>query len=65
MNFLTVCVRLTEDKNEHALPTPGVENSGEEINGWHPRNAKLFNRIEHSGIRLHKCKLEKSTTYAS
>ena len=30
---------------------PVVEHSGEGINGCHPCNAKLFKRIEHSGIR--------------
>ena len=29
----------------------GLENFGEEINHCHPRNAKIFERIEHSGIR--------------
>ena len=29
----------------------GVERSGEEIYGYRLHNAKLFERIEHSGIR--------------
>ena len=33
---------------------PGVEHSGERINGYHSRNGKLFIWIEHSGIRQGK-----------
>ena len=32
-------------------PFPEVVHSSEEINDCHPRNGKLFKRIEHSGIR--------------
>ena len=38
------------DDNIYAPPT-GVEHSGEEIYGCHSHNAKLFEWIEHSGIR--------------
>ena len=41
----------------------GVEHSGEGIYGCHSHNAKLFERTEHSGIRLSiKCKQTNATT---
>ena len=42
-----VCVCVSVCVSSHK----GVEHSGEVIYGCRSRNAKLFERIEHSGIR--------------
>ena len=44
----------------------GVEHSGEGIFGRRSHNAKLFERIEHSGIRLGKnCKQTNAAAVAT
>ena len=43
------------NKNKYINKSPtGFEHSNEEIYGCHSRNAKLFEWIEHSGIRQGK-----------
>ena len=48
-------VILSVDDSIYAYYTGGGEHSGERINGCHSCNAKLFQRIDPSGIRL--CKM--------
>ena len=47
-----VCMYVYIYVNKY-VPLPEVEHFSEGINDCHQRNVKLFQRIEHSGIRWH------------
>ena len=60
--YIYILKRLFDIPYYIMLPM-GVEHYGERIYDWGSHNAKLFERIEHSGIRYDiKCKQTNATT---